>query len=82
MHKAAFSIFLLSFSLTLYTQESSKSSSFKAGIKAGINTSQMDGDGYAGFNKINQQAGFFLQKTLKNNAQIQFEIIYIQKGSR
>ena len=82
MHKAGFSIFLLLFSLTLYTQEGSKSSSFKAGIKAGINTSQMDGDGYAGFNKINPQAGFFLQKKLSKVAQLQFEIIYIQKGSR
>lgn len=82
MLKTAFSFFFLLTALLLFSQESPASSSFKAGIKAGINTSQMDGDGYAGFNKINPQAGFFLQKTLKNNAQIQLEIIYIQKGSR
>ena len=70
--------------LTFYisAQESSKSTEFKAGIKAGINTSQMAGDGYAGFNKINPQAGFFLQKSFKEKGQLQFEIIYIQKGSR
>ena len=70
--------------LTFYisAQENSKSTEFKAGIKAGINTSQMAGDGYAGFNKINPQAGFFLQKSFKEKGQLQFEIIYIQKGSR
>jgi len=82
MLKTAFSFFLLLTTLLLSSQEVPASSSFKAGIIAGISTSQMDGDGYAGFNKINPQAGFFLQKKIKNDAQIQLEIIYIQKGSR
>ena len=55
---------------------------FKAGIKLGLNTSQMIGDGYSGYNKLNVLGGFFLQKELSNNDQLQFELMYIQKGSR
>lgn len=54
---------------------------FKAGIKAGLNSSQITGDGYAGFNKLNLQGGFLLQKPINETSQLQFEILYIQKGS-
>lgn len=69
-------------SLSLFSQVENESKSFEAGIKLGVNTSQMDGDGYAGFYKFNPQAGFFLQRHLENEHQIQLELIYIQKGSR
>src|SRR6056300_1683315 len=62
----------------LIGQEDNK---FKAGIKAGLNSSQITGDGYAGFNKLNLQGGFLLQKPINETSQLQFEILYIQKGS-
>lgn len=82
MLRQALTGFFIFFNLCLLAQEDDNNSEFKAGLKAGLNTSQMDGDGYAGFNKINPQAGLFLNKRLKNQAKLQFELLYIQKGSR
>ena len=54
---------------------------FHAGIKAGPNTSQMTGDGYAGFYKFNLTAGIFGNSKLGDKSKLQYEIIYQGKGS-
>lgn len=57
---------------------------FKAGLLAGIVTSQVDGDTYAGYDKAGFSAGGFAAKKFSSESKwsASFEIIYIQKGSR
>ena len=58
-----------------YTQE------FKAGISAGLSTSQVSGDNLGGFNKAGLIFGGFVNREINNYFLIQFEMMYIQKGS-
>lgn len=55
---------------------------FKAGLAGGLVTSQIDGDGYAGYNKAGLQGGAFVGTRLSTRWSGLFEITYIQKGSR
>lgn len=57
---------------------------FKAGILAGIVTSQVDGDTYAGYDRVGAMAGGFVSKNISANGKwnLSFELTYIQKGSR
>jgi hypothetical protein len=59
---------------------------FKAGLLVGITTTQVDGDTYAGYNKLGFVAGGFIASQLFWNPEgdwsAAFEITYIQKGSR
>ena len=57
--------------------------SFLGGARGGIVTSQVDGDGLYGFDKIGLQAGFMTGKALKNERwEVWMELMYIQKGAR
>lgn len=57
---------------------------FKVGVHAGIATTQVDGDTYAGYSKAGLMAGGFVSKRLSPESKwtAAFEINYIQKGSR
>ena len=55
---------------------------FKAGIKAGISTSQVAGDTYSGYNKAGFTGGALVTAAFKEKWSGQFEILYTQKGSR
>lgn len=64
---------------------------FKAGVIAGVATTQVDGDTYAGYNKLGFIAGGFVAKNFSprsgsqppdNKWSVSFEITYVQKGSR
>jgi len=57
---------------------------FKAGVLAGIVTSQVDGDTYAGYSKAGICAGGYVTRKFSagSNWSASFEIMYIQKGSR
>lgn len=57
---------------------------FKAGLLAGVSTSQVDGDTYAGYNKAGMLAGGFVTSKFSAESKwsASFEITYIQKGSR
>lgn len=55
---------------------------FKAGLKAGLNTTQMTGDGYAGFYKFSPVIGAFASHGIKENLRFQYELVYQNKGSR
>ena len=56
--------------------------SFGGGIIVGASTSQVAGDLLGGFNKIGILAGAYTNLKVKENLKLQFEIIYIEKGSR
>ncbi len=56
--------------------------SFKAGILAGVVASQVDGDNLGGFNKAGLTAGLISNVRLNEKWSGQFELLYIQKGSR
>lgn len=60
------------------------SQQFKAGLVAGIVTSQVDGDTYAGYNKAGLFAGAFVARKFSVDSKWSalFEITYIQKGAR
>lgn len=55
---------------------------FNAGILAGINASQVSGDGYGGFNKAGILLGFYTNLDVSQKINLQFEINYSEKGSR
>jgi hypothetical protein len=57
---------------------------FKAGLLAGVVTSQVDGDTYAGYNKAGLFGGASVSKRFSAESKWSalFEITYIQKGSR
>lgn len=55
---------------------------FYAGPIIGANFSQIDGDNYAGYNKIGFNAGGILYAHLANKVAVSMEILYSQKGAR
>ncbi len=72
---------LLSFIL-IFTTLSTKSQAFYGGIALGGVTSQVDGDHNDGFHKVGFTAGAFVGLELNDIFDAQFEIKYIQKGSK
>ncbi len=55
---------------------------FEGGVAAGVNFSQVDGDNYAGFNKIGLNAGPLVHINFNANWSLSLEIDYSQKGSK
>lgn len=55
---------------------------FGGGLIAGVSTSQVAGDMLGGFKKIGMLTGVYTNLEVKGNLKLQFEIIYIEKGSR
>lgn len=55
---------------------------FRAGPLAGVGFSQVDGDAYAGYQKIGLNIGGFVSRSLGKYWDLQFDIAYIQKGSK
>lgn len=59
------------------------SQAFQGGLSAGVIASQIDGDGYEGFDKFGATFGGFVTNNFgTNNIAMQLEINYIDKGSR
>jgi hypothetical protein len=58
------------------------SQKFDAGLLAGLSTSQVDGDWMGGFHKVGIKAGGFVNRKIGEHLHVQFEIEFIQKGSR
>lgn len=54
---------------------------FNAGIKLGLVGSQVDGDGFGGYDKLGLDAGLFVNYQLSMRTSLQLEMEYIQKGS-
>jgi opacity protein-like surface antigen len=55
---------------------------FHGGVLAGITASQVDGDSYAGFNKIGFQGGVFVNTLFTDYFGAQLEIKYAGKGAQ
>lgn len=55
---------------------------FKAGVTAGFNLSQIDGDQYVGFNKGNPLFGLAGTAILTRRSQLGIELLYVGKGAR
>lgn len=55
---------------------------FDGGILAGISASQVDGDSYAGFDKVGLQGGVFVATSFTDTWGAQMEIKYTGKGAR
>lgn len=62
--------------------ESFHAQSFNAGALAGVNASQVSGDGYSGFYKAGINAGLYSNIDVSQKVNLQFEINYSQRGSR
>ncbi|GAB4377890.1 MAG: hypothetical protein Kow0075_07130 [Salibacteraceae bacterium] len=55
---------------------------FSGLIRVGANTSQIHGDGYGGYNKVNLTGGVGVSTPFKKDLKLQFEINYAGRGSR
>ena len=55
---------------------------FYAGILAGANFSQVDGDSYAGYHKVGLNAGGIVYTHIAPNLAASLEILFSQKGAR
>jgi len=55
---------------------------FGGGLYGGISTTQVSGDGIGGFNKVGGWGGAFTDYRFTPRSTLQFEISFIQKGSR
>tara|TARA_R110000868_G_scaffold411552_1_gene705253 strand:- start:106 stop:729 length:624 start_codon:yes stop_codon:yes gene_type:complete len=69
-------LFLISFNFFSLSQN------INVGVIAGINATQVAGDGYSGFNKAGVNIGGFAEFDISEKLNFQFEILYSQKGSR
>lgn len=68
--------FFLLLSGTLYSQR------FSAGLSGGITATQVGGDALGGFDKPGATVGGFVSTSFSKNWSAQFEILYVQKGSK
>lgn len=55
---------------------------FRVGLKAGLSTSQVEGDSYGGFHKAGAAGGIFVNAKFREKWTAQMEMIFIQKGSK
>ena len=66
----------------LFSSGISRAQKFHGGILAGLSTSQVDGDHLSGFNKAGFKGGGLVNRKFGEKIALQFEIEFIQKGSR
>lgn len=71
---------LIAFFLTAFAVNAQRR--FTAGIKAGLSTSQVEGDTYGGFDKAGFDGGIFVTGKINEKWTAQMEMIFIQKGSK
>jgi hypothetical protein len=55
---------------------------FTGGLELGLAGSQVAGDTYAGYNKAGLAGGGWINLKIDNYQSVQFEMMYLQKGSR
>lgn len=72
-------IIILLFSVTVITDAQQV---FNAGIMAGLNISQIEGDGFSGYNKAGPAFGIFVNTFFMDGLAGQVEINYSSKGSQ
>ncbi len=74
-------IFFLLFSF-LFSNQIEAQQRFKAGIIAGLNASQINGDASAGYNKVGLVGGLRGVSILSNKMELSIELLFSQQGSR
>ena len=75
-------VLLLFFSPSLLAQEEAIPQRFKAGLIAGFNAAQINGDQSAGFNKFGLLGGLRGVTILNEKMEISLELLFSQRGSR
>jgi hypothetical protein len=68
--------------LCFFNGFSSAAQEFRAGIVGGLNGSQLDGDGLAGYNKASLYTGVYVGRALTDKVYWQLELAYSGKGSQ
>jgi hypothetical protein len=76
--------YLLVFTVLSLWVSNAYSQKFVGGPKAGVTFTQVDGDFYGGYHKAGVNLGGFVYRPISENQKwdLQFEIEYMQKGSR
>ena len=59
-----------------------KAQDFKAGLLVGLNTSQIDGDGFGGYDKTGFKFGGFVRRHFTDEWAFQLELLFNQRGSQ
>ena len=72
---------LLFFILSIIASLTSSAQVFQTGLLAGIGATQIEGDGYGGYDKIGFIVGGFVNTDISKKLATQFEIYFINKGS-
>lgn len=76
-----FSIIALLVLLFLFSGQWVQAQRFKAGLSAGFNMAQIDGDDLAGFNKLGLAGGIRASAILSDRWQLGMELLFSQQGS-
>lgn len=74
--------FFLLIILLVVGEMAAYSQAFEGGVLAGLNASQVDGDGYSGYHKPGMVAGAYVLTHLSRTVFSGMEIRFAQKGSR
>ncbi len=69
-------------SALVWTAVQGQEQRFRGGLVAGITVSQVNGDDYAGFDKLGWQAGVRGVAILSNKTELSLELLYSQRGSQ
>lgn len=84
--KKASGIFVILCSLlignTVLNSTQMKAQDFKAGLILGLNASQIDGDGFGGFDKTGFKFGGFVKRHITDEWAFQLELLFNQRGSQ
>lgn len=72
----------LGFLLALAIALQSSAQKFEAGFQVGLNTSQITGDNFSGYNQPGLIAGIWTTRALDTKSKIILEMQYLPKGSR
>ena len=74
--------FLFTVLVYILSSINSQAQNFGGGLITGVSTSQVAGDMLGGFNKIGFIFGVYTDLRVKENMSLQYEITYIEKGSK
>jgi hypothetical protein len=72
--------FILAAAILILVCEHSFAQQFNAGVFGGVTASQVDGDSYAGYNKLGFAAGVFANREIDYNIHWQVEIKFVSRG--
>ncbi len=73
---------LIAAASSLWVQPASAQQRFKAGLIAGLNASQIDGDRSAGYHKLGLMGGLRAAAILTDKTELSIELLYAQRGSQ